>query len=106
MPPTAKKIWDDKAGDRVNGSPAIGGAARGRANVFVSGCDSQLCAINVADGKEQFEQDLGALCPGSPALAAGRIVVGTDGGKVVCFSDDGKKQLWIIRKNRRPSHGL
>ena len=92
-----KKIWDDKAGDRVNGAPAIGGAASGMPpNVLVSGCDAQLRAINLGDGKEQFAKDLGALCPGSPAIAPGKIVVGTDGGKVLCFSDDGQKQLWTF----------
>jgi outer membrane protein assembly factor BamB len=92
-----KKLWDDKAGDRVNGSPAIGGTPPGTPpNVFVSGCDAQLRAVNVADGKEKFAKDLGALCPGSPALAGGRIVVGTDGGKVICFSEDGQKELWTF----------
>ena len=89
-----KQAWVAKAGDRINGAPAIGAAPDGVRTAYVSGCDSQLRGINVADGKEEFAQDIGALCPGSPAIADGKVVAGTDGGKVVCYSSDGKKLLW------------
>ncbi|HSZ59391.1 MAG TPA: PQQ-binding-like beta-propeller repeat protein [Tepidisphaeraceae bacterium] len=93
--PDGKKIWDSKAGDRVNSAPAIGGAEPGQsASVFVSGCDAELRAIDVDTGKDRFTKELGALCPGSPALLEDRIVVGTDGGKILCLSRDGSKQLW------------
>jgi eukaryotic-like serine/threonine-protein kinase len=88
-----KQIWNDKAGDRVNGSPAIGGSPP---SAYVSGCDAQLRALTMSDGKERFAHDMGALCPGSPAIVAGRVVVGTDGGKVVCYAEDGQKQLWAF----------
>jgi len=92
-----EKLWDAKAGDRVNGAPAIGAAEPGQSpSVFVSGCDSQLRAINIDDGKERFAHELGALCPGSPALLDQQIVVGTDGGRVLCLSRDGQKQLWVF----------
>jgi len=92
-----KKVWEDKAGDRVNGAPAIGGArGGGPPNVYVSGCDAQLRAINIADGHEQFSKELGALCPGSPAVLTDRLVVGTDGGKVLCLSPDGQRQFWTF----------
>jgi outer membrane protein assembly factor BamB len=88
---SGKKLWDQKAGDRVNGAPAIvGGAA------LVSGCDSQLRAIGLQDGKEQYTADLGGVCPGSAAVAGNRIVVGTDGGRVLCFSADKHEQLWLF----------
>lgn len=90
-----KKLWEDKAGDRVNGSPAIGGSP---ASAYVSGCDAQLRAITMDGGKERFAKDMGALCPGSPAIAGSKIVVGTDGGKIVCYSEDGQKELWTFDK--------
>ena len=97
LSPDGKKIWDAKSGDRVNGAPAIGAAAPGQsASVFVSGCDAQLRAVDMDTGKERYAKELGALCPGSPALLADRIVIGTDGGKVVCLSADGQKQLWAF----------
>ena len=90
-----KKLWDAKAGDRVNGSPAIGAAADGQSpSVFVSGCDSELRAIDIDTGKERYAREMGALCPGSPAVLPDRIVIGTDGGKIVCVAADGKKDLW------------
>jgi outer membrane protein assembly factor BamB len=92
-----KKLWQAKAGDRVNGAPAIGPTTVGGSpSVFVSGCDAELRAINLMDGTEQFTHELGALCPGSPALLPDRLVVGTDGGKVLCLSPDGKKILWTF----------
>jgi eukaryotic-like serine/threonine-protein kinase len=92
-----KKVWEAKAGDRINGAPAIGGAAPGAsANAYISGCDAQLRAIDVATGHERFSHDMGALCPGSPALVDGRILIGTDGGRVFCLSDDAKKQFWAF----------
>jgi len=94
---SGKKLWEAKAGDRVNGAPAIGPvSAGGPTSVFVSGCDAELRAIKLADGTEQFSHELGALCPGSPALLPDRLVVGTDGGRVLCLSPDGKKVLWTF----------
>ena len=90
-----KKLWEAKSGDRVNGAPGIGAAAVGQSpSVFVSGCDAQLRAIDADTGKERYAKELGALCPGSPAVLPDRIVIGTDGGKVVCLSSDGQKSLW------------
>ena len=84
-----KQLWRAKAGDRVNGAPAVAGGS-----VFVSGCDAQLRAIKVSDGQELFATDIGALAPGSPAVLADRIVIGTDQGRVVCMPRDGGKALW------------
>jgi hypothetical protein len=92
-----KKLWDAKAGDRVNGSPAIGAAPEGQSpSVFVSGCDSELRSIDIDTGKERYAREMGALCPGSPAVLPDRIVIGTDGGKIVCVAADGKSQLWAF----------
>ncbi|HEX4792679.1 MAG TPA: PQQ-binding-like beta-propeller repeat protein [Humisphaera sp.] len=88
---TGAKLWEEKAGDRVNGAPAIvDGAA------LVSGCDAQLRGIGLADGKEMYAVDLGALCPGSAAISNNRIVMGTDGGRVVCLTADKRQQAWLF----------
>ena len=84
-----KQIWHAKAGDRINGAPAVAGNA-----VFVSGCDAQLRALNGADGSERYVSDLGALAPGSPAVLADRMVIGTDEGRVVCMPIGGGKPIW------------
>jgi outer membrane protein assembly factor BamB len=65
---------------------------------LVSGCDAQLRGIDLASGEEKFTADLGALSPGSPAVADQKIVVGTDGGHVLCFNTDGPKLAWDYDK--------
>jgi eukaryotic-like serine/threonine-protein kinase len=87
---TGDKLWEQKAGDRINGAPAV---ARGTA--LVSGCDAQLRALQGVDGKELYTTDLGALCPGSAAVAGDRIVMGTDGGRVLCISTETHQQQWL-----------
>jgi outer membrane protein assembly factor BamB len=85
-----KEAWRARAGDRVNAAPAIGNGL-----AYVSGCDAQLRAIDMASGQEKFAADLGALAPGSAVLVKDRVVVGTDNGRVVCMSADGKKTHWV-----------
>ena len=87
------KIWEQKTGDRVNGAPGIGWGA-----AFVSGCDARLRAIDLKEGQERYAADIGALCPGSPAILDDRLVMGLDGGRVVCFAADGQKQLWEYKE--------
>jgi outer membrane protein assembly factor BamB len=89
LSPEGKQIWQAKAGDRVNGAPAVAGGL-----VFVSGCDAQLRAIDVTNGQEKFAADIGALAPGSPAVLADRVIIGTDQGRIVCMPRDGGKSLW------------
>ena len=88
---TGKQIWNKKSGDRVNGSPAVSNGA-----ALVSGCDAQLRAMREADGTEEFLIDLGALCPGSTAVAGDKLVLGTDGGRVVCLSAKSHEQVWLF----------
>jgi len=84
-----KKVWLIETGDRVNATPAIGNGL-----AFVSGCDARLRAIDVGTGKEKFGVDLESLAPGSPALLPDRVIIGTDGGRVLAIAADGSKTLW------------
>jgi outer membrane protein assembly factor BamB len=92
-----KKVWSAEAGDRINAAPALATLPDGRTVALFSGCDAQLRAISLSDGKQAFASELGSLAPGSPAVAGDRIVVGTDRGHVVCFDLAGK-QLWDYDK--------
>jgi outer membrane protein assembly factor BamB len=89
LSPEGKQLWQAKAGDRINGAPAVAGGS-----VFVSGCDAQLRALKVGTGEEQFASDIGALAPGSPVVLDDRIIIGTDQGRVVAMPRDGGKSLW------------
>ena len=92
-----KELWRGKAGDRVNAAPSI---ANGLA--YVSGCDAMLRAIDLNTGEEKFAVDIGGMAGGSavvvPDKAGGRLVVGTDGGKVLCLSADGKTTHWTYNQ--------
>jgi outer membrane protein assembly factor BamB len=88
-----KELWKATAGDRVNSAPAVG-----HGMAFVSGCDAKLRGLDLDKGEEKFGVDLGALAPGSPAVFDGGIVIGTDSGRVVCFSPDGTRQLWAYEQ--------
>jgi outer membrane protein assembly factor BamB len=85
-----KQVWRRQADDRINGTPAVAGT------VYVSGCDAVLRGLAPPDGALQFTADLPALCPGSPAVVDGRIVLGTDHGCVLCFDQKSHKQLWVF----------
>lgn len=84
-----KVLWTAKTGDRVNATPSVGGGM-----TFVSGCDAMLRGIDLQTGQEKFAAELTALAPGSAAFLKDRVVVGTDQGRVVCISADGKKIHW------------
>ena len=85
-----KELWKVTVGDRVNAAPAVANGA-----VLVSGCDAKLRGLSVADGKELFAFDMGALSGASPAVVGDRIYIGTDQGRVLCVSADGKTQHWL-----------
>jgi outer membrane protein assembly factor BamB len=44
-----------------------------------------LYGLDARSGNKQWEFDTGAGITTSPAIAAGRIVVGTQDGRVYCF---------------------
>jgi outer membrane protein assembly factor BamB len=92
-----KKLWSVEAGDRINAAPALVNLPGDKLAALFSGCDANLRAIGLSDGKEIFAADMGFLAPGSAAVAGDRIVAGTDRGHVLCFGLDGKL-LWDFDK--------
>jgi outer membrane protein assembly factor BamB len=82
-------LWTAQAGDRINSAAAIVGDT-----AYIAGCDAKLLALNMADGTERFTAGLGAVSGGSPAVIDGRLIVGTDGGRVVCLSVPDAAPLW------------
>src|SRR5687768_2935124 len=82
-------LWTAQAGDRINSAAAIVGDT-----AYIAGCDAKLLALNMADGTERFTAGLGAVSGGSPAVIDGRLVVGTDGGRVVCLAVPEPAPLW------------
>ena len=88
-----KQVWKVKAGDRINSAPSIGSGL-----AFFTGCDAQLRAIDVEKGEEKFAVDMGALSGGSPALVDDKLVIGTDGGRVICVDLKSQKIDWTYEQ--------
>lgn len=89
-PSDGKPIWQMKAGDRINSAPAV------TDSIFVSGCDAILRTYALADGKETSTIELKSLCPGSPAVVDGKVIVGVDEGVVQCFDLASKSLVWAF----------
>jgi outer membrane protein assembly factor BamB len=47
--------------------------------------DGRLYLVALADGKEVWHYDVGEAITASPAVAGGKIVVGSEDGSVYCF---------------------
>ena len=84
-----KVAWTAQAEDRINSAASIVNDT-----AYIAGCDAKLLALNLADGKQRFVADIGGVSGGSPAVIDGRIIVGTDGGRVVCLSGKDGAPLW------------
>jgi outer membrane protein assembly factor BamB len=92
---SGEKIWSKRAGDRIDGAPAI---HEGLA--WLAGCDGQLRAFSVADGEQVFVADMGQLTGAAPALIDAGIVIGTDGGRIICLDDEGGDLRWTFNEVR------
>jgi outer membrane protein assembly factor BamB len=53
--------------------------------VCVGSGDGRLYVLDLATGAKRAEFDTGSPMSASPALAAGRLVVGTQDGQVIAF---------------------
>lgn len=93
-----KLIWKKVAAEEgVDGTPVYGTVAIAGGAIYFAACDAKLRGWRLANGSQIFSADMGALSGASPTVAGDRIVVGTDQGKVQCFSFDGTR-LWTYAK--------
>jgi outer membrane protein assembly factor BamB len=53
--------------------------------LFVGSSDHRLYALDTATGQKRWEFDTGADVTASPAVAGGRLVIGTGDGVIYCF---------------------
>ena len=76
----AKKCGALRPRLRVDASPVIVGQ-----RVFAAAADGRLYALDLQTGKLLWEHQAGGGFAGSPAVAAGRLVIASDEGVVYCF---------------------
>ncbi len=53
--------------------------------LFFGSQDGRVYALDRRTGKEVWRYDAGGKIYASPAVAAGRLVIGSDVGKLYCF---------------------
>jgi outer membrane protein assembly factor BamB len=53
--------------------------------VYVGSSDGRLYVLDLATGEKRWEFDTGSALTASPAIAGGRVVIGSQDGVLYCF---------------------
>jgi outer membrane protein assembly factor BamB len=91
-----KKLWEVKTEGPVNGSPVVAGG-----KTFVAGCDSVLHIIDVKDGKELAQVDLGGQAAATGAVIGDHLYVGTMTDQVLGIDLKERKVVWTYEPEAR-----
>jgi outer membrane protein assembly factor BamB len=91
-----KLLWKFKTGGPVNGSPAV---AEGR--TFVAGCDAILHVLDLSNGKEQAQVDLGGPAGASAAVIGEQLYVGNMNTQFLAVDWKKAKILWQFEAAKR-----
>ncbi|MFH1075009.1 MAG: PQQ-binding-like beta-propeller repeat protein [Candidatus Firestonebacteria bacterium] len=89
---TGKLLWSFTAKGGIDASPVIISGDSGEI-VYFGSSDGKMYGLQTADGKKTFEYDTGSAITGSLSVSEGKIVFGTDGGLVYCFTGDDKNEV-------------
>ena len=68
---------------------------------IVTGCDSYLRVLNIDDGTQVQQVDLGAYVGASPAISQNRIYCGTYGSEILAVNLDTGEIAWRYRHPKR-----
>ena len=88
-------VWKFETEGYVHGTPGVwtqpeSGSGDAKNFVIVTGCDSYLRVINIDDGTQAQQVDLGAYVAASPAISQNRVYCGTYGTEVL----GGRVRYW------------
>ena len=83
-PQTGKLLWTYPAKSRVDSSPVIVDE-----RVFFGTVGGELAALDLNSGEKIWEFVTGASIIASPSVAAGKLVIGADDGRIYCFGERG-----------------
>jgi outer membrane protein assembly factor BamB len=90
LPEQLDERWTFKAGDMIEGAPAIVDGV-----VYAASLDKHLYALDLATGKQKWKVKLGAS-KASPSVKAGRVYLGDLDGKFYCVNAADGKVLWTF----------
>ena len=79
---TGQLLWTYPAKSRVDSSPVIVGE-----RVFFGTVGGAIAGLHLNSGEKVWEFVIGAAVIASPSVAAGKLVIGADDGRIYCFGD-------------------
>ena len=99
-------IWKFETEGYVHGTPGIwtqttGEPANAQNFAIVTGCDSYLRVLNINDGTQVQQVNLGAYVGASPAVSQNRIYCGTYGSEILAVNLDTGEIAWRYRHPKR-----
>ena len=99
-------VWKLETEGYVHGTPGIwtqvsSGSDKADNFAIVTGCDSYLRVININDGTQTQQIDLGAYVGASPAISQDRVYCGTYGTEILGVALDTGEIAWRYRHPKR-----
>ena len=104
-------IWKYETEGYVHGTPGIWTQTTKEAGdvqnfTIVTGCDSYLRVLNINDGTQIQQVDLGAYVGASPAISENYVYCGTYGSEILAVNLDTAEIAWRYRHPKRDFHFL
>ena len=101
-----ERLWKFETEGYVHGTPGVWTQAIGESGdtvnyAVLTGCDSYLRVINIDDGTQTQQVDLGAYVGASPAISQNRVYCGTYGTEILGIALDTGEIMWRYRHPKR-----
>ena len=99
-------VWKLETEGYVHGTPGVwtqvaSDAGKAANFAIVTGCDSYLRVINIDDGTQTQQVNLGAYVGASPAISQNRVYCGTYGTEILGVALDTGEIAWRYRHPKR-----
>ena len=101
-----ERFWKLETEGYVHGTPGVWTQTAGESSdptnhVILTGCDSYLRVIDIDDGTQTQQVDLGAYVGASPAISQNRVYCGTYGTEILGIALDTGEIMWRYRHPKR-----
>ena len=99
-------VWKFETEGYVHGTPGVWTQSESESDaaanfVILTGCDSYLRVINIDDGTQTQQVDLGAYVGASPAISEDQVYCGTYGTEILGIALDSGEIAWRYRHPKR-----